>query len=142
MRKTTLNKKIFSFNDFLDEYLKNIETSFNFFNVDFNKIVENYENQLKNNLKIFSIDAETKKYLNENFNKNYTENYKLNIKNFTEKNIKKLREKINKYIIEEGLNYKKIADIIQENYSLSQRRSLFIARQETNLCLANYQKER
>ena len=31
---------------------------------------------------------------------------------------------------------------IQENYSLSQRRSLFIARQETNLCLANYQKER
>ena len=57
-----------------------------------------------------------------------------------EKDIKSLRETLKKFVLEDGYSNKSIADYIQKNYKTTQQKSIFLARQESSLLLAEYTK--
>lgn len=126
--------------DLTDQYLSNLDESLKYLNVDYLDTINNYEGQLKQNLKDFSIVPDISEAENKAINDNYILETKKYIKGFLELETNKLRNEIKDYVLKDGYSNKYIADIIQNSYGLTQRRATFIARQESSLLLAEYNK--
>ncbi len=71
----------------------------------------------------------------------YTNNMKLYIKEWTEKEIVKLREEVQAKVFA-GDRFESMIKTIQDSYGVSQRKAKFLARQETNLLLAKFKAAR
>lgn len=81
-------------------------------------------------------DATSEKIANE-----WAENMDKYIRDFTEKEIKSLRDKIRKNYFA-GNRYEGMVNSIQKSYGVSQRKAKFLARQETNLLNAKFKESR
>lgn len=132
------NSFVYDLDDFTNEYLKNLENSIDLFNLDYSGVIDNYFNQLNFNFKDIGIKPVLNEYQVKALNDNYINNSKSYLFNFVNKDITKLREQLKNYVLDEGYSNKTIADYIQKTYNTTQRHSLFLARQESNLILAEY----
>ena len=74
----------------------------------------------------------------EEFAKLYTENMYYWVKNFTEKQIIEMREVVGKMVLQ-GKSKTPIAEYLMKKYKVSQRKALFLARNETGIALSSYQ---
>ena len=131
---------IYDLDEFLNAYLENLAYSIDFLNLDYTGTINNYNKQISNNFEKFAIKPNINEYQIKSINDNYTNNSKLYIKNWLEKDIKNLRETLKKFVLEDGYSNKSIADYIQKNYKTTQQKSIFLARQESSLLLAEYTK--
>lgn len=129
---------VYDLDEFASEYLKNLEQSIDFIDVDYTDVIDNYFNQLQYNFEDIGIKPILNKYQIEAINNKYIYDSKAYIKDFVEKDITKLREQIKKYVLEDGYNDKTIANYIEKTYNTTQTHSLFLARQESSLILAQY----
>lgn len=71
----------------------------------------------------------------------YSENLKLYIKGWTEENILKLRQEVDKNS-SEGYRSSNLEKILQENYGISKTKAKFLARQETSLFVSTFRENR
>lgn len=71
----------------------------------------------------------------------YTKNMRLYIKDWTQKEIVELREKVQKRAMQ-GQRYEGLADQIQKSYGVSRAKAKFLARQETNLMMTKLKETR
>ena len=131
---------IYDLDEFLNAYLENLAYSIDFLNLDYTGTINNYNKQISNNFEKFAIKPNINEYQIKSINDNYTNSSKLYIKNWLEKDIKSLRETLKKFVLEDGYSNKSIADYIQKNYKTTQQKSIFLARQESSLLLAEYTK--
>lgn len=129
---------VYDLDDFASEYLKNLEQSIDFIDVDYNGVIDDYFNQLQYNFEDIGIKPTLNKYQIKAINDKYIYDSKTYIKDFLEKDVIKLREQIKKYVLEDGYSDKTIANYIEKTYNTTQTHSLFIARQESSLILAQY----
>lgn len=73
--------------------------------------------------------------------KDYNNNMKLYIKDWTEREIKSLREKMLDKTFA-GMRHEEIARTIQRSYGVSKSKAKFLARQESNLLLSKFRESR
>lgn len=71
----------------------------------------------------------------------YNKNMELYIKDFTESNILKLREKVRQSAYE-GNRPSYLQELIQKNYGTTRNKAQFLARQETSLLMAKFHEQR
>jgi SPP1 gp7 family putative phage head morphogenesis protein len=71
----------------------------------------------------------------------YTNNLKKYIKNFSEEEVLKLRQFVQKKVMD-GERYGGLIDIIQKRYEVSANKAKFLARQETKLMMAKFKEGR
>lgn len=71
----------------------------------------------------------------------YTTNMNYYIKNFEQEEIVKLREVVSTNVFE-GHRYESLAKKIKKSYGVSQSKATFLARQETNLLVAQFKESR
>ena len=90
---------------------------------------------------IHVIAPEMTDYQMDNISKNYTESLKIPIKNFAEKETIKLRQELEKMILN-GSSQRTVAKYIQSQKNVSRNKAEFLARNETGLLIAEYQKNR
>lgn len=76
-----------------------------------------------------------------NLAREYSQNLDLYIKNFTDKNILKLREEVRAATFG-GTRPESLAAAIQKNYKTTKAKAAFLARQETSLLLSKFHEER
>lgn len=72
---------------------------------------------------------------------NYTNNMRYYVKDFTEKEINKLRERVKENTFS-GHRYEGLAKDIQKSFNISKSKANFLARQETNLLVAKFKESR
>lgn len=88
--------------------------------------------------KIPMISMPLDSFQEEEFAKLYTENMYYWVKKFTEKEIKEMRQILGKMILQ-GKSRVTIAEYLMKKYKVSQRKALFLARNETGIALSSYQ---
>lgn len=88
-----------------------------------------------------AIDANITPKQREIIAEQWGQNLDLYIKNWTEKNILKLREEIQPHVMAGG-RAEGLAKVIQENYGVSARKAKFLALQETSLLMSKYKETR
>lgn len=137
-----LKQMVYNLDDFLNDYVSNLDSSLQFLNLSYNDTLNNYHEQLKDNLSEFGIIPNLNNYEKESLNNNYTETTKKYIKNWLEKDIIKFRNEMKQYVLEDGYNSLTLAKKIQKQYNVSQDKAVFLARQESNLLLAEYSKNK
>lgn len=71
----------------------------------------------------------------------YTKNMRLYVKDFTEKEIVRLRKQIEKNAVS-GKRYENLVKDIQESYNVTQNKAKFLARQETSLLMTKFKEIR
>lgn len=71
----------------------------------------------------------------------YTQNLRIYIKKWTEEEIVKLRERVEKSAVS-GARYETLVSTIQKSYGVSQNKAKFLARQETSLLMAKFKETR
>lgn len=71
----------------------------------------------------------------------YTENMRLYIKDFTEKEIVKLRKRVQESALKGG-RHEELVDEIQSSFSVSRNKAKFLARQETSLLMTKFKQDR
>lgn len=75
----------------------------------------------------------------ERMRKEYSENLNLSIKDFSEKEILELRQRIIEKSFQ-GVRYESVIDEIKSSYGVSERKAKFLARQETSLAMTKYKQ--
>ena len=132
------NKRfIYDLDDYLNTYLQNLESSIDTINIDYSPMIEDYKEQLINSFERFNIKSS---FLTTDINNNYINNSKLFIKNMLFEETTKMRNELRE-LVEQGASNKSISQYLQDNYKMTQKRSLFIARQESSLLLSEYSKQ-
>lgn len=71
----------------------------------------------------------------------YSENMKLYVKDFTEKEIKSLRQKVMEHA-GQGIRHEALAADIEDSFGVSERKAKFLARQETSLLMTKFKQIR
>lgn len=106
------------------------------------KIGRGLDSQLKTSLsKIGQIPYDITKHQLEEISQNYTNNLKFYIKKWTTQETAKLREGIQKLAMQ-GIRGRGMIKYIQQQKAVGERKAKFLARQETKLFVAEYQKNR
>lgn len=132
------NKRfIYDLDDYLNTYLQNLENNIETINIDYSPMIEDYKEQLINSFERFNIKSS---FLTTDINNNYINNSKLFIKNMLFEETTKMRNELRE-LVEQGASNKSISQYLQDNYKMTQKRSLFIARQESSLLLSEYSKQ-
>ena len=132
------NKRfIYDLDDYLNTYLQNLESNIETINIDYSPMIEDYKEQLINSFERFNIKSN---FLTTDINNNYINNSKLFIKNMLFEETTKMRNELRE-LVEQGASNKSISQYLQYNYKMTQKRSLFIARQESSLLLSEYSKQ-
>ena len=132
------NKRfIYDLDDYLNTYLQNLESNIETINIDYSPMIEDYKEQLINSFERFNIKSS---FLTTDINNNYINNSKLFIKNMLFEETTKMRNELRE-LVEQGASNKSISQYLQDNYKMTQKRSLFIARQESSLLLSEYSKQ-
>lgn len=101
------------------------------------KVDKDFKKTLKNITIVPDLPPERRKQIA----KEWSDNMKLDIKNWTEKAIKDLRKDVQKVVFT-GNRHETMVKTIQASYGVSQNKAKFLARQETNLLMAKYNKSR
>ena len=134
--------------DDIVDYIKGVEDSIEYvankFDLydDVEKIGEGLDRQLKASLKTVNIiPYELTDYQLKELSTNYTNNLKFYIQNWAKDRIPKLREGIQDLAMQ-GWRGKKIEEYIKNQKQMDDRKAKFLARQETKLFVAEYQKNR
>lgn len=132
------NKRfIYDLDDYLNTYLQNLENNIETINIDYSPMIEDYKEQLINSFERFNIKSS---FLTTDINNNYINNSKLFIKNMLFEETTKMRNELRE-LVEQGASNKSISQYLQDNYKMTQKKSLFIARQESSLLLSEYSKQ-
>jgi len=76
-----------------------------------------------------------------NIAENYSNNMKLYIKDLSEKNIKNLRQTVEKNAMQ-GFRAENLVEDIHKNYGVSKTKAKFLARQETSLLMSQHKEQR
>lgn len=136
-----LNKDILDYLDGIDE--DTIEEAINKLNLeqDYTKVISDLDKEYLGSIKNIAINPNITPEIATNLRNNYTENMELYIKNWTEENIIKLREKVYENSLD-GFRAENLIKIIQKNKGVSERKAKFLAKQETSLLTAQYRAER
>jgi len=101
----------------------------------------NFSKQAGQDLKSLGISIDMTPELSERLKKNYTNNQNLNIKNWTDDQIVRLREMIEKNSLT-GFNRSELEASIMYEYHVTMTKAKFLARQETSLFMAEVRDER
>ena len=75
----------------------------------------------------------------ENLKKMYTDNLQLPIKNFSNEQVVRMRELIQKNLLE-GLGDKALVDVLMKEFNVTRNKAMFWARQETGLLVSAYRQ--
>lgn len=112
------------------------------FDIEINGIMKNLDVQLKKSLEpIGIIPPKMTDFQIKEISKNYTNNLNYYIQKWSGSEIIKLREKIQPYIME-GYRAESFEDMIKQEKEISEKKAKFLARQETRLLVAEYNKNR
>lgn len=99
------------------------------------------DQKIQKSLKGITVTPEFTKDQREKISKEYTENMQLYIKEFTEKEITRLRETVQKSSLK-GIRYENIVKQIEKSYGVSANKAKFLARQETSIFMAKVKETR
>lgn len=102
--------------------------------------LENYSEQIKSNFDAFNIQPNLEGSRYDDLNGKYVENTKRYIRGWLPQDIQKLRHDMEYYILDQGYNQRKIAELIQDQYRVTAEKSIFLARQESSLLMVEYTK--
>lgn len=111
------------------------------FTKDYQQTIDEYEAQFRRATKSISVKADISQGMEKAIAENYSDNMKLYIKDWTEENIKKLREDVKKNAFSGG-RAKSLENLLNNNYGVSTRKAKFLAKQESQLLMAQYRKQR
>lgn len=111
--------------------------SANFFDASLWKVDRDFRKNVEN----ITIMPELTKEQRKKIADEWGENMKLYIKDWTQKEILKLRKDMQKSIFT-GNRYESAVKTIQKSYGVSQNKAKFLARQETNLMMAKFKETR
>lgn len=126
---------------FLDEPLENIlnemqdEANYRFGGKKYRK---DEEDKRKDFEKAITINPTVDEPTRERLKQEYTENITLSIKNFTDKEIIKLRESVEKNLFTGLDNNQSLVSFIQKEFNTTLHKARFLARNETKLFVMNY----
>lgn len=109
----------------------------NIFDTTLWKIDKKFHKSIKNITVAPVLTPERRKKIAEG----YSENMKLFVKDFTQKQIKDLREKIQESTFK-GIRHENMVKEIQKSYGVSVNKAKFLARQETSILIATFKKAR
>lgn len=149
--KTTISRvNVYSENKIKDllNYLAELQENTEFitskisFYDEVEKIGEGLDKQFKVSMaKVNEISYDLTKYQLREIAKNYTNNLDFYIKKWTEKEISKMRLGIQELVMK-GARSREVAKYIMKEKAVGERKAKFLARQETKLFVAEYQKNR
>ncbi len=114
------------------DFIRKIDSAPNFFDV-----IQKAEKSLKKSLEKITVVPQLTENQVQKIAENWNNNMKLWIKNFTEEEIKNLREKVSSNVYA-GNRYENLIQLIQNSYNVTYNKAKFLARQETNLLMSNY----
>lgn len=104
-------------------------------NFDISKQAKEMDAQLEKERIDLGIKYEMNEKIREEMTNIYNENMQLNVRNFDNEQISRLREMIEKNVLE-GFNRTKMIDAIQTEFEISKNRAKFISRQETSIFMS------
>lgn len=93
------------------------------------------------NIRRITVSPELSKYEREKIIEEHRNNLELAIKDFTDKQIKQLRDDVRESVFKGNRRESMIKDI-QKSYSVSKNKAKFLARQETSLLMSKYKEAR
>lgn len=105
------------------------------------KPLQSMSKEADKSLKSIGVDATMTPELSQRLTDNYTKNQNINISNWTEVEIERLRDVIEKNVLS-GYNRRELRELIEVEYGVSRNKAKFLARQETSLFLAEVRDER
>lgn len=140
--KATAYTKAMAINQFLLNQLSNLDkiTSKLIFDEAVNAIMKNLQERVYRNAKQHKIELITPKldsFMENEIAKRYTENLNFWIKNWTEDEIIKMRDKVG-IMANVGKSTKTIADYLQKEFGISQKHAKFLARNESAIATSSY----
>ena len=106
----------------------------------FDRAIYKTEMKIKDQLEAIAVSPNLTEHQKAKITEEYTENMNLYIKEWAEKEIISLREKV-KVNVNSGVRYENLIKTIKESYGVSQSKAKFLARQETKLLTVQLQKE-
>lgn len=105
------------------------------------KAVFSLNRDIEDEVKGFAIAPNLTQKNIEDIANNYTNNVRYYVRDFTNKQVLSLREKVNKNTMA-GYRYEGLAKEIQKSFNVSKSKANFLARQETNLLVAKFKESR
>lgn len=107
----------------------------------FDKRIWSVDSDLKSTMKGLTVVPQLTKERAKVISEDYTNNMKLYIQEWTEKEIKELRQKMQVHSFK-GLRYEGMIKEIQKSYDVSKKKAKFLARQETSLLMTGFKQQR
>lgn len=99
------------------------------------------DNDFRKKAKSIEIKAELTEEQKKIIAEQWTNNLELYIKNFTQENILRLREKVEKNVYT-GKRAENLVKIFQDEFEVTKNKAKFLARQETSLLTSKFREER
>lgn len=130
----------------IEQYLQGVEENLPVIKLNFDKEVVKIgtmlDKQFKESVgKINIIPANMTDFQKTEIAQKYTNNLDYYIKKWTKKEIVKLREDIQPYVMQ-GYRAESLEELMQKHKDISARKAKFLARQETKLLVAQYRENR
>lgn len=107
----------------------------------FEKSLWNVDTKINKSLKAIAVVPKLSAASRAKIADEYTNNLRLFIRDFTEKEIIKLRKKLIQHISAGG-RHDELVTTIKKSYGVSQNKARFLARQETGLLMAKFKEDR
>lgn len=135
--------KLNQINDFLADVQYNlqhiIETMV--FNTEVVTILDDVHGQIKKNItKLNVIEPEFTEEQKKQIAENYTNNMQFYIKNWAEKDISAMREKVQKAVLD-GYREDEVQEMLEKEYKIASDKAKFLAQNETSIMLAEVKKQ-
>lgn len=137
-------EKLKTISDYLDGLEENVDylTDQLDFGGEVTEILEDLDGQYRESIKgINIITPELTPYQKQEIKEKYTENMKLYISGWLKKDIIKLRQGVQDFVMT-GYRADRVKRYILENYASSAKKTEFLARQETSLMISKFRQTR
>ena len=129
----------------ISETLNDVNVDYIMSKLDFTKQYEHtlskIDTDFDKTVKSITVEADLYPAMQEMIARDYSDNMKLYIKDFTEKHIRDLREKVQENVFS-GLRASELEKMIMESRNVTAAKAKFLARQETSLLLSKYSEQR
>lgn len=107
----------------------------------YDKVIKDMNDEFKSAEQIVGVIPEYTPQMVKVISSEYADNMKLYIKNFTEENIKKLRDTVIENTFN-GYRASTLVDAFRANYGVSLSKAKFLARQESSLLMSKFREQR
>lgn len=107
----------------------------------FDRTIHTVDRDFRESVKAITVAPELTEDQKTRIADEWTDNIKLSIKDFTEKEIRELREQVQKSVLS-GNRFESLTKSIQKSYGVAANKAKFLARQETNLLAAKLKETR